>query len=99
MPRISKNRKAELEYIEELENKVVWLNRNLGKIVVVNTDRYTRRKRNAKKKLFVFEGWKKGGNERGEPVAMLRHIGTRLFKTYHVDYIVDVVNVDETVVV
>jgi len=37
---------------------------------------------------FIFEGFRKGGNERGEPLLVVRYPNSILFKTYHIDYLV-----------
>jgi len=41
-----------------------------------------------KNKHFIFEGFKEGGNERGEFLLVVRYPYTRIFKTYHIDYLV-----------
>jgi len=40
-----------------------------------------------KNKRFIFEGFKEGGNERGELLLVVRYPYTRIFKIYHIDYL------------
>lgn len=37
---------------------------------------------------FIFEGFKEGGNERGEPLLVVRYPYSYLFTLYHIDYLI-----------
>ena len=66
---------------EDIEKKVGYLLANVGQEIKIN-DPIT-----GGIKKFIFEGFEEGGNERGEPLMVVRYPNSRIFKQYHIDYL------------
>jgi len=67
--------------IEDLKKKVGYLLANIGQEIEIN-DPIT-----GGMKRFIFEGFEEGGNEKGEPLMVVRYPNSRIFKQYHIDYL------------